>query len=1148
MLRHAAADRPALRLRFEDFAPAPMSQAVRTAALDLAREPQFVRADGTIVALEQKDALLLAYLALEGPTPRSRLAALLWPDVDPERARANLRQRLFRLRKALGRELLEGGDVAGLCADVEVRLDAPDADPGELLHGLTDSGELLRGLAEPVGSELAEWLALAREQRRAGRIRALADESNQLESAGRLVAALAAAERLLVCDPTSEHAHRRLMRLHYLRGDRAAALAAFDRCCDVLERTLGVAPDAETEALRARVAASSLPTDATQPRPLPVSVLRPPRLIGRDAEWQRLHADWSAGQPSLVAGEAGLGKSRLIGDFAQAQPGALAVDARPGDARVPHTLLSRLLRLVLARLRGPLAHEVAAELAHLLPELGRAAPRRDAGNARLVAALESALRQALADGVAGLVVDDLQFADAASVEAMQRLAGARLGLRWIVAFRAHELEPAAQSFHDALLGAHGARLQVLQPLAADHVGALIDSLGVASLEAGRLAPALARHTGGNPMFLLETLKLMLAPVAASAASAGSFATGLPTASNVAHLIGQRIERLSPMAVKLARCAAIAGADFSADLAAHVLGLRAIDLSDAWSELDAAQVLREGAFAHDLIFEAARSSVPAPIARQLHAEMAGYLEARSAEPAHVAQHWRDAGDALKALPWLVAAAERAGAAWRPAEEGALLLLAARIARHEGQDRARGFELLRRAHRAHLQASLGSPAHLECLDLLATLAVDPLEHGYAHFARADTLAQQTDGAAAEAAARNGLAAIAGESGRAADELHVDLVAALANGLFIQDRPEQGADAVRGVETRMLGLGDRRREIEHYANLGVLLDASNRHVEAQAALGHVISLTRAEGDRSSELVVLSNLASSLHDVGKVSAALAPLREAHRLKELYPELRTGGVFVQVQMGNMERALGHYAEALRWLEAGRAILGEYLPKVVGAAHTGLAHLWFDLGQAARARQQLDLALAIRSGPAMFHALTHLLAARAALAQGQRDAAAEALAGASAFIIDSTRYAVRAQATLLATQLQEPEAAYANALEVAREAGRLHMMGLRIDALVFAARAAQACGRPAVASSHALEALGLWPEHAPDALYIGDVWLAALESSSDVAAIAAILDAARRWIEAAAAALPEEFRASFRDRNPANRILLARAASRPAAS
>ena len=1107
--------------------------AARTAILDLAREPRFVRADGSVDALEQKDALLLAYVAIEGPTPRRRLAALLWPDVEPERARANLRQRLFRLRKLVGRELLEGGDVAGLCADVEVRLDPAASEPGELLHGL----------AEPVSGELADWLVGAREQRRAGRVRAFADASARLEAAGQLVAALAAAERLLELDPTSEHAHRRLMRLHYLRGDRAAALAAFDRCCDVLERTLGIAPDAETEALRARVAASSLPAEQAQPRPLPVSVLRPPRLIGRDAEWQRLHADWSAGQPSLVAGEAGLGKTRLVSDFAHAEPGALAVDARPGDARVPHTLLSRLLRGLLARLREPLPGEVAGELAHLLPELGRAAPRGQAGSTRFAAAVESALRQGQAEGVSGLVVDDLQFADAASVEAMQRLAGAGLGLRWIVAFRAHELAPAAQSFHDHLLDAYGARLQVLQPLAAEQVGLLIDSLGVPSLEAGRLAPALARHTGGNPLFLLETLKLMLAP--AVLASAGSPATRLPTAANVAHLIGQRIERLSPMAVKLARCAAIAGADFSAELAAHVLGLRAIDLSDAWGELDAAQVLRDGAFAHDLIFEAARSSVPAPIARRLHAEMAGFLEAGKVEPAHVAQHWRDAGEPLKALPWLVAAADRAGAAWRPAEEGGLLLLAARIAQGEGRDRAQAFELLRRAHRAHLQATLGSPAHLECLDLLASLAVGPLERGYAHFARSDTLAQQTEGAAAEAAARSGLAAIAAESGRAADELHVDLVSTLANGLFIQDKPGLGADAVRAAEARLLGLGDRRREIEHYANLGVLLDACNRHVEAQAALGHVISLTRAEGDRASELVLLSNLGSSLHDTGKVAAALAPLREAVRLKAEYPELRTSALFVQVQIGNMERALGHYAEALRWLEQGRAILDEYLPKVVGAAHIGLTRLWLDLGQAARARQALAGAMAIESGPPMFRALTRLLVARSALAQGHREPAAEALAAAGAFIIDSTRYAVRAQAALLAGALQAPEAAYAGAMEVVRESGRLHMMGVRIDALVWAARAAMAGGRPAVAAAHALEALGLWPEHAPDGLYIGEVWLAALDSGVDAAAARTILDAAAGWIEAAAARLPEEFRGSFRDRNPVNRMLLTRAASRP---
>ena len=393
---------------------------------------------------------------------------------------------------------------------------------------------------------------------------------------------------------------------------------------------------------------------------------------------------------------------------------------------------------------------------------------------------------------------------------------------------------------------------------------------------------------------------------------------MPTASNVAHLIGQRIERLSPTAVKLARCAAIAGADFSADLAAHVLGLRAIDLSDAWSELDAAQVLRDGAFAHDLIFEAARGSVPAPIARQLHAEMASFLEARSAEPAHVAQHWRDAGEALKALPWLVAAAERAGAAWRPAEEGALLLLAARIARHESQDRGRAFELLRRAHRAHLQASLGSAAHLECLDLLETLAIAPLEQGYAQFARADTLAQQAEGVAAEAAARKGLAAIAGESGRGGRRAQVDLVAALANALFILDRPEQGAEAVRSVEARMLGLGERspRDRALRQPRRPARREQSPRRGAGRARPCDLPDPRRRRPQQRAGRA-LDNLGSSLHDVGKVAAALAPLREALRLKEQYPELRTGALFVQVQIGNMERALGHYPEALRWLEEG---------------------------------------------------------------------------------------------------------------------------------------------------------------------------------------------------------------------------------------
>jgi len=204
--------------------------------LRLVGEAIGVHGDGRVLVFERKDALLLAYLAIEGPTARAVLAAMLWPDVDDERARSNLRQRLFRLRKALGFELLEGSIVAGLRSDVTV----------DLVEGDAGTGELLSGVAEADAGGLAPWLAATREHRKTTRIESLARQASALEGEGQLALALATAQQLVEVDATSEHAHRRVMRLHYLRGERAAALAAFDLCCDVLERVLGVDPESET--------------------------------------------------------------------------------------------------------------------------------------------------------------------------------------------------------------------------------------------------------------------------------------------------------------------------------------------------------------------------------------------------------------------------------------------------------------------------------------------------------------------------------------------------------------------------------------------------------------------------------------------------------------------------------------------------------------------------------------------------------------------------------------------------------------------------------------------------------------------------------------------------------------------------------------
>jgi len=118
--------------------------------LELTRHALALQADGSSSALAPRDAVLLAWLALEGPTPRTRLAELLWPESGLTAARNTLRQRLFRLRKHCG-ELVEGGELLRLAEAVR--------------HDLGDADGVLGGLQFPDAPALDTWLRGQREQR-----------------------------------------------------------------------------------------------------------------------------------------------------------------------------------------------------------------------------------------------------------------------------------------------------------------------------------------------------------------------------------------------------------------------------------------------------------------------------------------------------------------------------------------------------------------------------------------------------------------------------------------------------------------------------------------------------------------------------------------------------------------------------------------------------------------------------------------------------------------------------------------------------------------------------------------------------------------------------------------------------------------------
>jgi hypothetical protein len=94
-------------------------------------------------------------------------------------------------------------------------------------------------------------------------------------------------------------------------------------------------------------------------------------------------------------------------------------------------------------------------------------------------------------------------------------------------------------------------------------------------------------------------------------------------------------RLSEPALTLARVAAIAASTSRIELAEAATGQRAVQLASAWQELQDAQVLRDEAFAHDLVADAVLRGVPPVVARRVHAQCADWLAAQGVEPARVA---------------------------------------------------------------------------------------------------------------------------------------------------------------------------------------------------------------------------------------------------------------------------------------------------------------------------------------------------------------------------------------------------------------------------------------------------------------------------------------------------------------------------------
>ncbi len=327
----------------------------------------------------RKARALLAYMAAQGgrAVSRERLSDLLWPYQGSDQARHSLRNCLLELRKALAPAA--GRHLAAEFANCRLQAIDVDIEHFERLARSPSRAELLAAAELYRGEFLAdfvidsepfqEWLAAERDRTLdlicsvLQRLTALQDEAGEHD------AAIQSARRLAALDPLSEIGQRALIRAYAHAGRRPEALRQYRTCAEILKRELGVAPDAETQALANEIArsgaigegamagrAAEMPYRNTAAMPAPLDRVAVKPAIPRHLTplERRAGAQWPCVLPSIAVAVAPL--RNLTGDpeqqyLVEAFSDDLVTDllrhgrglalARTADERRPPDLLAR---------------------------------------------------------------------------------------------------------------------------------------------------------------------------------------------------------------------------------------------------------------------------------------------------------------------------------------------------------------------------------------------------------------------------------------------------------------------------------------------------------------------------------------------------------------------------------------------------------------------------------------------------------------------------------------------------------------------------------------------------------------------------------------------------------------------------------------
>ena len=707
--------------------------------------------------------LAVAFLLVERARPVSRgeLAELLWPGELPRSWEPALRNVVARVRSFLAGAGLPADALRALHGSYRLLLPPGTVVDLESAAAALESAERCAAGGDPARATAAAlavrdvsarpflqgetglWAEAKQAELRRWYRRSLLVLGQARLALGDAGSSARHAEELILAEPLLESAHQLLMRAHAAAGNRGEALRAYERCRRTLVDELGVGPSPETEWLYLALLADEAPRGADDTAPGSLSrgagdqgrqeQAGEARFVGRAEELARMLDALDAARAGqrrvvLVEGEAGIGKTRLVAEALR----AAAVDPRlvlrgrcDDEVPIPYQPFTEAIdRYVVAADLDDLRRHLAwggAELSQLvvslmqrLPELAEQREDVEGERSRLFEAVATFLRSLATSGTVVLVIDDLHWANRASLLLLRHLVRSLVDTSLLVVATMRDDEPRDPALAETLARLRrepGVERISLRGLDEEAIAVLVcDEIAPLTPEKMLTFAMRLRHeTGGNPLFLDERLR-QLVEIGPDAD------VGMAVPEGVKEVVADRFRRLSDGAQRLLRAAAVLGPEVDVGNLQQLLSWDEDALLEALDEVSAARFLADapGAFGrchfpHALLRAAVYEGMGAVRRARLHAGAAEVLlRVEPRNPSELARHLVLAGRPAAAADHALEAARFALEAYD--DEGAVQLVELALAHIPADDGRRLGALLalgtalRRANRQVQAASV------------------------------------------------------------------------------------------------------------------------------------------------------------------------------------------------------------------------------------------------------------------------------------------------------------------------------------------------------------------------------------------------------------------------------------------------------------